>query len=65
LPRKLKPSGEQALREFEAFLKQAHRDVERPRIEVAFVHWTRLGFDASLVGDARGQCPGGTSLAIC
>ena len=52
LPWREAPPKEKTLREFEAFLKQPHPDVERPRIELAFEHWTRLGIDAGLVGDA-------------
>ncbi len=51
LPWSVKPPDEKTLREFESFLKQPHQDVDRPRIELAFEHWTRLGLDAGLVGD--------------
>jgi len=52
LPWREAPPHEKTLREFEAFLKEPHPDVGRPRIEVAFEHWTRLGIDSGLLGDA-------------
>lgn len=50
LPWRVAPPDEKTLREFEAFLKQPHPDVNRPRIELAFEHWARLGLEAGLVG---------------
>lgn len=51
LPWQFSPPGEKTLREFEAFLRQLHPDVNLPRIELAFQHWTRLCLDAGLLGD--------------
>lgn len=51
LPWAAKPPDEKTLREFEAFLKEDHRDIERPRIELAFEHWTRLCLEEGLVGE--------------
>lgn len=51
LPWSASPPDEKTLREFEAFLRQNHPKVDRPRFEVAFEHWTRLGLEADLVGD--------------
>ena len=44
------PPDEKTLREFEAFLRAHHPTVNRPRIEVAFEHWTRLCLDGGAVG---------------
>lgn len=52
LPWRFAPPDEKTVREFEAFMKELHPEVNRPRIELAFEHWTRLGLDAGLVGDA-------------
>jgi len=52
LPWSEKPPTEKTLREFEAFLKENHPDIERPRYELGFEHWTRLCRDAGLVGEA-------------
>jgi hypothetical protein len=48
LPWHVAPPDEKTLREFEAFLKLSHPKVGRPRSEVAFEHWTRLGMDDCL-----------------
>ena len=37
--------NEKTCREFEAFMKSPHPDVNRPRIELAFEHWARLGIE--------------------
>ena len=42
LPWTSSPPDEKTLREFEAFLREPHASVKRPRFEVAFEHWTRL-----------------------
>ena len=50
LPWSEKPPTEKTVREFEAFLKQPHPDIERPRFELAFEPWTRLALEAGVVG---------------
>lgn len=52
LPWSEKPPTEKTLREFEAFLKEDHADIERARIELAFEHWTRLCLEAGLVDES-------------
>ena len=42
LPWTSSPPDEKTLREFEAFLREPHPAVGRPRFQVAFEHWTRL-----------------------
>lgn len=50
LPWHVAPPDEKTLREFEAFMRQNHPTVGRPRFELAFEHWTRLGLESGLVG---------------
>jgi len=49
LPWSERPPGEKTLREFEAFLRQDHPEVGRPRVELAFEHWLRLCIDEGLL----------------
>ncbi|MCB9744581.1 MAG: transposase [Alphaproteobacteria bacterium] len=51
LPWEKSPPDEKTLREFEAFLQAAHPQVGRPRIELAFEHWTRLCLEEGVLGD--------------
>ena len=51
LPWLYPPPDEKTCREFEAFMKSPHSDVNRPRIELAFEHWARLGIEEGLLGD--------------
>ena len=53
LPWSSAPPDEKTVREFEAFLRTPHPAVNRPRVELAFEHWTRLCLEAQKGGAER------------